>query len=207
MNTKLSVAIRELQAALLFSSSNENKYVLNGVHIESKAGKLPLLVATDGARLAVIETEAEQKSETGDASFILEKGFVKRLCGFAKSKALSVEIEFHGSTRALFHIEDCVIDQEKGALIEGDFPKWRQVLPSGDKIPLSEIGFNASLLADFHKTGKTMGCVGVELRLNMFSAEGVTEVHIGGKPNFYGVIMPLKPTTATEWQPHFLNHL
>lgn len=58
---KIIVSRNELLAALIFSSDDETRFVLNGVCVEVSPRSLkPTLITTDGRRLAVIESQAEQ---------------------------------------------------------------------------------------------------------------------------------------------------
>jgi hypothetical protein len=87
---------------------------------------------------------------------------------------------------------DCAIDYEKRAVIEGDYPKWRQVLPAGEKSPIPVLGLNANYIGDFSKVAKVLG-VDPMIRCNIFKQDSAIEVLVQGKENFYAVVMPTKP--------------
>jgi len=211
MPTKFNVLISEVRAAMLFSSNDDSRYVLNGVCFEAVPDKLPIMVATDGRRLAVIETESLQSDKEPifpACVFIVSTAFLKPLCAFAKSQAAIMEVEYHPSERVVFSLLEshCVVDSEKGALIEGNFPNWRQVVPKGikDEIP-PELALNADFMSDFAKTAKILGLETPGIKMNLCREGGAVEVHVSGKPNFYGIIMPMKSDETTQWQPEFLN--
>ena len=204
------VLVGEVKAAMLFASTEDSRYVLNGVCFEARPGKPPLLVATDGRRLAVIETQASQVEDYVDipTTFIVATAFLKPLVAFAKSQACTIEVDYHPPTRIVFTMVEgkCAVDSEKGAIVEGDFPNWQKVLPAGEKEAVKELGINAELVADFGKASKLLGSKDLGIRMNLFNKDGVIEVHINGKPNFYGVVMPMKSTEdVKQWQPGFVT--
>jgi DNA polymerase III subunit beta len=103
-------------------STDETRYVLNGVLFTFKESKLTL-VATDGRRLALVELEVEfpRSSEVDvvvPAKCITE---LQRLLGDEGDVKLSVgenQIAFEASGRLLV-----------SKLIEGNYPNYRQVIP------------------------------------------------------------------------------
>lgn len=209
---KVTISVKELLAANVFSSDDESRYVLNGILIEAKPKALPLLVATDGRRLAVIETQAEQESLPDvEFSFVLQKHFIKAIHSLAKLVSIKlfplVTIEANpGSKRALFHFMagKHVLDIEDGALIEGTYPAWREVVPTGDKTPISQLGVNSEFVGDFAKAAKFLDVSDPLIQLNIFSQEGAMEIRMAQKPNFYAVLMPCK-IDDMEYQPEFLG--
>lgn len=222
MPSKFNVLLNEIKAAILFASTDDSRYVLNSVNFECRPGAKPLLVGCNGRTLGVIETDAEQldysqpdaadKLPPCDCRFTMGIAALKPFCAFAKAVDNAdvggmVTIEYHHPTRVVIHIPcgGTVVDFEKGAVIEGDFPNFRQVVPVGDKTPVSHLGINPEYVADFGKAGKLLGADPALLQVNMFSATQAYEIRIGGKPNFYGLLMPVKPDENVEWQPEFLG--
>ena len=117
-------------------SSDESRYVLNGIFISLKDHKMTL-VATDGRRLALVDEEVDI-SEKSSGEFIVPAKAVTELNRLMQDKG-EVEIKF-GENQASFALKD-----EKGLsvllitkLIEGNYPNYRQVIPSETKerIPL-----------------------------------------------------------------------
>lgn len=214
---KLTVTRQELAAALLFASTDESRFVLNGVLIECRDSAIakPTLVATDGRRLAVIETIADQdEGEREDRSLLFKAEFLKPLV--ALSKALGgknnpwirienragskqVQIEFVGSS--------CLVTVEDGALIEGEFPEWRQIVPSkkAEREPIHNLGINAESIGDFAKAAKLMESENPIIQMHLVGKEKAIEVRICSLPTFYGIIMPCKPDESMEYQPEFLQ--
>jgi len=112
-------------------SSDESRYVLNGIFISLKEHKLTM-VATDGRRLAFAEEEVDV-SEKSQGEFIVPAKAVNELNRLLQDKG-DVEINF-SENQAAFNLRD-----EKGPnvlivtkLIEGSYPNYRQVIPSETK--------------------------------------------------------------------------
>jgi DNA polymerase III subunit beta len=110
------------------TSTDETRYVLNGIFFSLKEHKLTM-VATDGRRLAMVEQEVDvpEKSQT---DFIVPSKAVGELNRLLQDKG-QVEISFT-ENQAIFTLKD-----EKGfpvvvmtKLIEGNYPNYRQVIPS-----------------------------------------------------------------------------
>jgi len=117
-------------------SSDESRYVLNGIYISLKDHKMTM-VATDGRRLALVDEEVDI-SEKSSGEFIVPAKAVGELNRLMQDKG-DVEIKF-GENQASFALKD-----DKGfsvllitKLIEGNYPNYRQVIPSETKerIPL-----------------------------------------------------------------------
>jgi DNA polymerase-3 subunit beta len=112
-------------------SSDESRYVLNGIFISLKEGKMTL-VSTDGRRLAMVDEEVEI-TEGSFGEFIVPAKAVNELNRLLQDKG-DVEIKF-GENQASFALKD-----EKNAtallitkLIEGNYPNYRQVIPGEAK--------------------------------------------------------------------------
>lgn len=113
-------------------STDETRYILNGVYFNFKDGKLSL-VATDGRRLALIAKEMEVPAESAGA-IILPAKTVSELTRLL-DKGGKVKINFN-ERRAAFQI---ATDKDSSGLIdhiylyskvvEGNYPNYQQVIP------------------------------------------------------------------------------
>ncbi len=117
-------------------STDESRYVLNGIFISLKEGKMTL-VATDGRRLALVDEEVDV-NEKSSGEFIVPAKAVNELNRLLQDKG-EVEMKF-GENHASFSLKD-----DKGfsvllitKLIEGNYPNYRQVIPgeAKERIPL-----------------------------------------------------------------------
>ncbi len=107
-------------------STDETRYVLNGILFSFKENKLTL-VATDGRRLALVDLEVEfPRSQEIDiivpTKAVTELG---RLLGDEGDVRLSV-----GENQVSFQINDTLLASK---LIEGNYPNYRQVIPAEAK--------------------------------------------------------------------------
>ena len=112
-------------------STDESRYVLNGIFISLKEHKLTM-VATDGRRLAMVDEEVDV-SEKSQGEFIMPAKAVNELGRLLTDKG-EVEIRYT-ENQASFTLKD-----EKGfsiliiaKLIEGNYPNYRQVIPAEAK--------------------------------------------------------------------------
>lgn len=108
-------------------STDETRYVLNGIFFSLKDHKLTM-VATDGRRLALVDEEVDV-DEKSYGEFIVPAKAVNELNRLMQDKG-NVEIKY-AENQAAFALQD-----EKGVsvlvitkLIEGNYPNYRQVIP------------------------------------------------------------------------------
>ncbi|MEP6663350.1 MAG: DNA polymerase III subunit beta, partial [Verrucomicrobiota bacterium] len=112
-------------------STDESRYVLNGIFIILKEHKMTM-VATDGRRLAMADEEVDIP-ETSQGEFIVPTKAVNELSRLLQEKG-EVEIRFT-ENQVAFNLKD-----DKGfsiliisKLVEGNYPNYRQVIPSEAK--------------------------------------------------------------------------
>ncbi len=122
-------------------STDESRYVLNGVFISLKDHKMTV-VATDGRRLALADEEVEI-TEKSQGEFIIPAKAINELNRLLQEKG-DVEIKF-GENQAAFKLKD---DQGFSILvltklIEGNYPNYRQVIPgeTKERVPLAREEF------------------------------------------------------------------
>jgi DNA polymerase III subunit beta len=118
-------------------STDESRYVLNGIFISLKDHKMNM-VATDGRRLALVDEEVDV-SEKSEGEFIVPAKAVNELGRLLQDKG-EMEIRYTDN-QASFTLKD-----DKGfsiliisKLIEGNYPNYRQVIPSEVKERISLI--------------------------------------------------------------------
>ena len=121
-----------LKSVAYAQSTDETRYILNGVYFNFKDGKLSL-VATDGRRLALVSKEMEVPTSSAGA-IILPARTVGELLRLL-DKGEKVKINFN-DRRAAFQI---ATDKESSGLVdsvylyskvvEGNYPNYQQVIP------------------------------------------------------------------------------
>jgi DNA polymerase-3 subunit beta len=116
-------------------STDESRYVLNGIFISLKDHKMTM-VATDGRRLALVDEEVDV-SETSQGEFIVPAKAVNELNRLLSDKG-EVEVRY-AENQASFQLK-----AEKGPsilmvtkLVEGNYPNYRQVIPAETKERIS----------------------------------------------------------------------
>ena len=114
-------------------STDETRYILNGVYFNFKDGKLAL-VATDGRRLALVSKELEVPAASAGAIILPAKtvGEILRLLG----KGDKLTISFN-ERRAAFQIDTSKVADSGlsdsiylfSKVVEGNYPNYQQVIP------------------------------------------------------------------------------
>jgi len=105
------------------ASADETRYVLNGVLLSLKGGKLTV-VATDGRRLALVEHELEFPKE-GERDMILPTKAVNELLHTLADEG---ELSIHATeNQVMFEFGDVFVASK---LIDGTYPNYRQVIPA-----------------------------------------------------------------------------
>lgn len=107
-------------------SSDETRYVLNGIFASFNDGKLTL-VATDGRRLAMVENDLEFPS-SHETDFIVPTKAVQELQRLLTGEG-DVMVRL-SDNQICFEIGSSIIVSK---LIEGNYPNYRQVIPGESK--------------------------------------------------------------------------
>lgn len=107
-------------------STDETRYVLNGIFCSFKGGALTL-VATDGRRLAMVENDIEFP-ESRETEVIVPTKAVNELQRLLTNKG-DVKI-FISESQIAFELNNNLLVSK---LIEGNYPNYRQVIPEETK--------------------------------------------------------------------------
>ena len=125
---KLKGMLRKTSFAI---STDESRYVLNGIFISLKEHKMTM-VATDGRRLALVDEELDIP-ENSQGEFIIPTKAVNELNRLLVDKG-DVELKLSENHVSL------TLNDDKGfsilllsKLVEGNYPNYRQVIPSETK--------------------------------------------------------------------------
>jgi len=108
------------------ASTDETRYVLNGVYLNFKADKLTV-VATDGRRLALVEHDVEIP-KGAECEFILPTKAVAELQHLLADKG-NVKLAV-GENQLIANLGETTLVSK---LIEGTYPNFRQVVPTETK--------------------------------------------------------------------------
>ncbi len=116
-----------LQKTAYAVSSDEARYVLNGIFFSLKEHKLTF-VATDGRRLALVEEDADI-SEAKQGEFIVPAKTVGELERLLEEKG-EVELRFTENMASFsLRSENGPATTVLTKLVEGNYPNYRQVIP------------------------------------------------------------------------------
>lgn len=192
-----TIKANELEAIALAASTEQTRYYLNGVCVETYADNSCGLVATDGHRLHAINT---QDAPTG--SFILGNDDIKKILSMyrAELKTTAKTIREHlvivithenGALTLSVMLGDKACGSFVSAPVDGQFPDWRRTVPSGD-CESGPVGFNAMYLADFGKASKLLGHGLHGIVVESTSSSGPARIRAIGCPAFAGVCMPMR---------------
>jgi len=107
-------------------STDETRYVLNGIFASFKEGKLTL-VATDGRRLAMVDNELEFPA-SHEVDVIIPTKAIAELQRLLKGEG-SVNVQLSDS-QVRFEVGSSILVSK---LIEGNYPNYRQVIPGDSK--------------------------------------------------------------------------
>lgn len=112
-----------LTATYYSSSTEESRYVLNGVLLSFKEDKLTV-VATDGRRMALYEQEVEFPEQSAGDLVIPNKTVNELVKTLGTEGSIKIMV---GDNQAAFAYGNLLIITK---LIDGTFPNFRQVIPS-----------------------------------------------------------------------------
>ena len=118
---------RAARATVYATDTESSRFALGGVLIEVKDGN-PTWVATDGRRLSCVETETDQAVD--DSQTIVPARVIAAVASMANGEG-SVQVEANAQ-EVRFTIDGCIVT---GRLVEGRFPKWRDVVGEGEGEP------------------------------------------------------------------------
>ena len=105
------------------ASTDETRYVLNGVFLSFKSGKLTM-VATDGRRLALVEQELDFPKEAEGEIILPTKAVVELLHVLGDEGEMKITV---AASQVIFEFEDVMMASK---LIDAQYPNYRQVIPS-----------------------------------------------------------------------------
>lgn len=211
---KVTFSRQELAACLLFASEDESRFVLNSLCFKYRPGEQPIAVATDAVRLTIIETKAEQlvSAEGSECQIVVASPFLRAVCALNKAVGgkLFPLVTFEskaGSNRLSVTMNGgkLYLEAEEGALIEGNYPDWRGVMPPKNqkRQPITEVGINSEFIGDYAKAIKLLEASSLAVQMSLVGKEQAIEVALPAAPNFYSLIMQCKLEESVDYQPEF----
>ena len=168
-----------LKAALVCASYEETRYYLRGIHLSTSGH----MVTTDGHRMFVARL-----AERPTADVIVPYDAVAAALKMAGARAKDLEIDLAANRIGLIQYTP----------VDGTFPDWRRVVPSGEETPSNKpdandgpehIHFNHAYIGDLAKMGKLLGGSSA---LHPVTASAACLVTFGERADCFGVLMPVR---------------
>lgn len=125
MELQQSTLRRMLSCTHFAASTDESRYILNGVLFSFRGGKLTV-VATDGRRMAHFEQELNVPKESEGDFVVPSKAINELLKALAADGESTVKLHVT-ENQAAFEVETLLIVTK---LLEGTYPNFKQVIPS-----------------------------------------------------------------------------
>lgn len=177
------IATDLLKAALVCASSEETRYYLRGIHLSTSGH----MVTTDGHRMFVARL-----ADKPAADVIVPYADVVAALKLAGGRAKEIEIDLTANR----------IGQISFTPVDGTFPDWRRVVPTGLEVPsatdpsdnAAHVHFDHRYVGDFAKMaailcGKATMAQSV---LHPTSASNPALVTFGDRADCFGVLMPVR---------------
>ena len=184
------IATDLLKAALLCASQEESRYYLRGVFLSTTGH----LVTTDGHRMFVARL-----NERPPADVIIPYSDVQAALKLASARTQDIEVT---SDR---------IGQIAYQPVDGAFPDWRRVVPTGEELPSGKpddapgaVHFNHAYVGDLAKMGKLLGGTSM---LHPVSASHPCLVTFGEREDCLAVLMPVRRGSGIQGEAGFGSHV
>lgn len=188
---------RAARATTYATDTESSRYALGAVLLEVNGGN-PTWVATDGRRLACVETETDQAVD--DSATLVPSRVLDIVAGMATGDG-SVQVEANAK-EVRFELDGVTIT---GTLIDGRFPRWRDVLgePAGEPTVLEVQQLlaavrSAAIVTSEQSKGIDLAWAGDKLTLSARSAEY-------GESTVRCPVTQAGSTSATKLDPRFLT--
>ncbi|MCK5612701.1 hypothetical protein KAR91_63095 [Candidatus Pacearchaeota archaeon] len=174
-----------LKAIGLFSSTEETRQSLNGVHLDLKKGEHPVLVATDGHTM--LKWTDTEKWGGDDFSTLIPSSLIKNL----KKVKPHVRVTLDADAETVRLKTDAGSFEVEAHI--GKFPDYTRPEPKGEPVELKGIGFNASLLYRFHQAFTLVsGSKRIGTDLTFYGETDPIGVTTKTLPELKGLLMPMR---------------
>lgn len=189
-----------LKVAALFTSTDQCRYILNGVQVEIDGDNI-LIVATCGRRLFAANVSEHATLDVrakGRKTFIIPSALIAKMPKDDRTLGLTVELAHHRNQETVFLYTHKT--EVSAPAIVGNYPNWKQVVPTVPSQPFEYSCFNARLLQDFAKANNLLDrSVGLTIRQHGAQLAPYTVLPSGC---WIGVLMPLRSSLVPvipEW--------
>lgn len=181
---KIETPFSTLKAASLFAATNDIRYYLQGVCVETTDKRGALLIATDGHTLALADVSAynmDNCTTYGRSSTIIPLELIMALKAPKQRDWQMVTITVDGDSVAL-ELNGATIS---GVRIDGKFPDWRLVIPLTDTDP-ALAHYDPRYVARVEKAGALLGN-----KCAILNQRGDNVGFCALSPSFLALVMPV----------------
>jgi DNA polymerase III subunit beta len=120
-------AKKDFSRVVFAASMDTERPVFSGVLIKREEGEKTIIAATDGHRLSVIRKEVGKKENKEEVRMIVPSRVVKEFLQMEEEEEVSVNVAKEKNQIIFLQKEDILV----GRLIEGDFPNYERIIPTG----------------------------------------------------------------------------
>jgi DNA polymerase III subunit beta len=186
---------RAAKATTYATDTESSRYALGAVLLEVKNGN-PTWVATDGRRLSLVETETDQAVD--DRDVLVPRRVLDIVAGMAGSGSVQVEAT---ASEVRFELEGTTVT---GRLVEGRFPRWRDVMgkPEGEPTVLERSDWLAAVRAAAIVTSEQSKGVDLEWTANTLVISGRSAEY--GESTVQCDIVAAGTTAPVKLDPRFI---
>ena len=180
--------LRECIRKTAFASSDDDtRKNLKGINVDYAKGKITL-VATDGRRLALVESEVVTDKPSDGFSVIITQSLAGELMRLLESEG-DVKVSV-AKEKIAFAIGQTVITCK---LLDGVYPNYRQVIPDMEKMGYNTISIDRSLLISAIDRANVVATGGTEsVRLSFASNELVISSSAADESGSARDVVPVK---------------
>src|SRR5690625_2705344 len=182
----ITVNANLFSATARFTSNEETRYYLHGIHFEPHPSGGVTMAATDGHRLFAAYDETAEAEDLPEAGVIIKPPKQKMPAKWFNGEG-SVTLRDNLARVAAFTRGSLFEDVAAAPVIDTSFPEWRRVVPSSCSGVLGSYFFNARYLLDFQEIGDRLGCPDFPIHPNEGNPALIT---FPGAYSCFGVIMP-----------------
>lgn len=211
---KFCAYLNELKAVSVFASKDLSRYVLNSVNVQVKElGKPAKLAATDGRRLIVLQSQADQSwNDAGEIT--ISTRFIDLLGKvYPKNPLLRLETTTVDKREVLitsiFGPLSEITISHANALVHGTFPKYKQVVPlkNTKRVPLLASAMNAFFVQSIYTVLQKLQVKDKSVVFQFVGQYDVITAKLPALPYVWAGLMPLRTDGqhAELWNPDFLE--
>lgn len=190
----ISISARYLQLLNAARGKNDPRYYINGICVEPNPAGGAFLVATNGHVMVVVCDEHAH----------VDKTTILPVPSLIVSHAKKADRAVHREDEwRLVDADGKLVAGAHGAVIQGQYPNWRAVVPKGE--PNGIAAFQPQYLCLLSHVPATEGKRPNAAIVYAHGDQSPMTVRFHGSPEILIVVMPMRTTNLPPAMPHWLN--